>query len=173
MTPRRLKSMTLLSSIVTSGLILLAWTQDWFTLAVSGTDTSTSTLSVAGSTAAPGSFGAQPRRTRARRRIGDRRPGTPRRLRSVATRDRTRRHGVESRCHRIARRSLDRSGHEGDRCIRRTLRCGPRCVRQFLGLAMGRRRPRGCHGGDRSVFDLHRASLAGSNAALRVGSRRK
>lgn len=53
MTPRRLKSMTLLSSIVTSGLILLAWTQDWFTLAVSGTDTSTSTLSVAGSTAAP------------------------------------------------------------------------------------------------------------------------
>ncbi|MEO6944451.1 MAG: Trp biosynthesis-associated membrane protein [Lacisediminihabitans sp.] len=50
---RRLKSSTLLAIVVVSGLTLLAWTQIWFTVTVSGTDTATPSLSVAGSVAAP------------------------------------------------------------------------------------------------------------------------
>lgn len=53
MTSRRLKSLTLLGGIVASALTLMAWTQPWFTLAVTTTDTAKTTLSIPGSTAAP------------------------------------------------------------------------------------------------------------------------
>ena len=53
MSPRRLKSMTLLAGVLASALTLLAWTQEWFALTVTSTGTSVATLSVAGSTAAP------------------------------------------------------------------------------------------------------------------------
>lgn len=53
MNPRRTRSLTLLAGIVVSALTLLVWTQDWFHLTLSGTDTAISSLAVAGSTAAP------------------------------------------------------------------------------------------------------------------------
>jgi uncharacterized membrane protein (TIGR02234 family) len=51
--PRRLKSSTLLAIVAVSALILLAWTQSWFTVALSGADTSKTSISVAGGVAAP------------------------------------------------------------------------------------------------------------------------
>jgi len=53
MTPRRTKTLTLLAGILASALTLLAWTQEWFHLGVTGTDTAVTALSVPGSTAAP------------------------------------------------------------------------------------------------------------------------
>ena len=53
MSPRRSKSLILLAGVLASALTLLVWTQNWFHLTVSGTDTAISTLAVAGSTAAP------------------------------------------------------------------------------------------------------------------------
>lgn len=53
MSARRLKSSTLLAVVAVSALTLLAWTQSWFTVALSGTDASTTSISVAGSVAAP------------------------------------------------------------------------------------------------------------------------
>lgn len=53
MTPRRTKTLTLLAGILASALTLLTWTQEWFHLAVTGTDTALTALSVPGSTAAP------------------------------------------------------------------------------------------------------------------------
>jgi uncharacterized membrane protein (TIGR02234 family) len=53
MTARRLKSVALIGAILTSALTLLAWTQQWFSLQVTTTDTSRTRLSVAGSIAAP------------------------------------------------------------------------------------------------------------------------
>lgn len=53
MSGRRLKSTALLAGVVASALTLLAWTQDWFTITVSGTDTTSSTVSVSGGVAAP------------------------------------------------------------------------------------------------------------------------
>lgn len=53
MTPRRTKTLTLLAGILASALTLLTWTQEWFHLGVTGTDTAVTALSVPGSTAAP------------------------------------------------------------------------------------------------------------------------
>jgi hypothetical protein len=49
-TPRRLKSTLLLSSIALSAIILLSWTQEWFSLALDGGEV----VSVGGDRAAPG-----------------------------------------------------------------------------------------------------------------------
>jgi uncharacterized membrane protein (TIGR02234 family) len=51
--PRRLKSVTLLAAIVLSGLILLAWTGEWFSLTLRESATGHPVLSVAGDVAAP------------------------------------------------------------------------------------------------------------------------
>lgn len=53
MSPKRLKSVTLLAIVAVSALTLLAWTQTWFTIGLSGTDTATTSIAVAGSVAAP------------------------------------------------------------------------------------------------------------------------
>ncbi len=53
MTPRRMKSLTLLGGVLVSALTLLTWTQEWFRLSLSGTDTMVSAVSVPGSAAAP------------------------------------------------------------------------------------------------------------------------
>lgn len=53
MTPRRLKTVTLLAAIVLSGLTLLAWTGEWFSLILRESATGHPVLSVAGEVAAP------------------------------------------------------------------------------------------------------------------------
>ncbi len=53
MSPKRVKSTTLLAIVAVSALTLLAWTQSWFTVALSGADTSKTSIAVAGSVAAP------------------------------------------------------------------------------------------------------------------------
>ncbi len=53
MSPRRLKNLTMLAGIVLSGLVLLAWTGQWFSLTIRGQAAGHSTLGVTGSTAAP------------------------------------------------------------------------------------------------------------------------
>lgn len=53
MSPRRLKNFTLLAGILLSGLVLLAWTGQWFSLTIGGRSSEHSILSVTGSTAAP------------------------------------------------------------------------------------------------------------------------
>ena len=51
---RRLKSLSLLAGIAVSGLTLLAWTGQWFTLRLAASGAGHSTLTVTGDTAAPG-----------------------------------------------------------------------------------------------------------------------
>jgi uncharacterized membrane protein (TIGR02234 family) len=51
--PRRLKNTTLIVGILLSGLVLLTWTGQWFSLTLDGKASSTTTLSVTGNTAAP------------------------------------------------------------------------------------------------------------------------
>ncbi|MHB1171506.1 MAG: Trp biosynthesis-associated membrane protein [Lacisediminihabitans sp.] len=51
---RRLKSLSLLGAIALSALTLLAWTQPWFTVLLSGTDVSRQPIVVTGEVAAPG-----------------------------------------------------------------------------------------------------------------------
>ncbi len=53
MTPRRLKNTTLLAAIVLSGLALLTWTGEWFSLTLRETATGHPVLSVTGDVAAP------------------------------------------------------------------------------------------------------------------------
>ncbi|MET4704592.1 Trp biosynthesis-associated membrane protein [Frigoribacterium sp. UYMn621] len=53
MTPRRLKTTTLLAAIVLSGLTLLTWTGEWFSLTLRETATGHPVLSVTGDVAAP------------------------------------------------------------------------------------------------------------------------
>ncbi|MFM9918108.1 Trp biosynthesis-associated membrane protein [Lacisediminihabitans sp. H27-G8] len=53
MTPRRLKNTTLLAAIVLSGLTLLTWTGEWFSLTLRETATGHPVLSVTGDVAAP------------------------------------------------------------------------------------------------------------------------
>jgi uncharacterized membrane protein (TIGR02234 family) len=53
MQPRRLRLVTLLAGIVLSGLTLLAWTQTWYTLSVTGSVSPHGTLVVDGGVAAP------------------------------------------------------------------------------------------------------------------------
>ena len=53
--PRRYKSRALIATILLSGLILLTWTGEWFTVTVSGGGVAkTEVLSIAGDVAAPG-----------------------------------------------------------------------------------------------------------------------
>jgi hypothetical protein len=54
MSPRRLKNLTLVAGILLAGLVLLTWTGTWFQLVLDGSSSSHSTISVPGSTAAPG-----------------------------------------------------------------------------------------------------------------------
>lgn len=53
MLPRRLKTVSLLSAILLSGLTLLAWTGEWFSLTLRESATGQRTLSVTGEAAAP------------------------------------------------------------------------------------------------------------------------
>jgi uncharacterized membrane protein (TIGR02234 family) len=51
--PRRLKNLTMLAGVVLSGLVLLTWTGQWFSLTIDGKAASHTALSVTGDTAAP------------------------------------------------------------------------------------------------------------------------
>jgi hypothetical protein len=51
--PRRLKNVILIVGILLSGLVLLTWTGQWFSLTLDGKASSTTALSVTGNTAAP------------------------------------------------------------------------------------------------------------------------
>ena len=51
--PRRLKNLTLLAGVLLSGLVLLTWTGQWFTLTLDGTSSAHSVLSITGDVAAP------------------------------------------------------------------------------------------------------------------------
>ncbi|MBK4346809.1 Trp biosynthesis-associated membrane protein [Lacisediminihabitans changchengi] len=53
MTPRRLKSFTMLAGVVLSGLTILTWTGQWFALTIDGNAATQSHLSAAGDVAAP------------------------------------------------------------------------------------------------------------------------
>ncbi len=53
MSPRRLRNLTLLAAIVLSGLLLLAWTGEWFSLTLRASATGHPVLSVTGDVAAP------------------------------------------------------------------------------------------------------------------------
>ncbi|QNE46861.1 Trp biosynthesis-associated membrane protein [Glaciihabitans sp. INWT7] len=53
MSPRRLKNVTLLAAIVLSGLTLLTWTGEWFSLTLRESATGHPVLSVTGDVAAP------------------------------------------------------------------------------------------------------------------------
>jgi uncharacterized membrane protein (TIGR02234 family) len=53
LSPRRLKNLSMLAGIVLSGLVLLSWTCEWFSLTIGGKAAAHSTLSVTGNTAAP------------------------------------------------------------------------------------------------------------------------
>ena len=53
MSPRRLRTVTLLAAIVLSGLMLLAWTGEWFSLTLRESATGHPVLSVTGDVAAP------------------------------------------------------------------------------------------------------------------------
>ena len=53
MLPRRLRTVTLLAAIVLSGLMLLAWTGEWFSLTLRESATGHPVLSVTGDVAAP------------------------------------------------------------------------------------------------------------------------
>ena len=53
MSPRRLKSVTLLAAIVLSGLMLLAWTGEWFSITLRESASGHPVLSVTGEVAAP------------------------------------------------------------------------------------------------------------------------
>ena len=53
MSPRRLKTVTLLAAIVLSGLMLLTWTGEWFSLTLRESATGHPVLSVTGDVAAP------------------------------------------------------------------------------------------------------------------------
>ncbi len=53
MSPRRLRTVTLLAAVVLSGLILLAWTGEWFSLTLRESATGHPVLSVTGDVAAP------------------------------------------------------------------------------------------------------------------------
>lgn len=54
MSPRRLKSTLLLAGIAANGLILIAWTQPWFTASLATDQTGGGTIVVGGDVAAPG-----------------------------------------------------------------------------------------------------------------------
>ncbi len=53
MTPRRLKSLSIVAVLAVSGLVFLAWTRDWFVLEVTAGGTSDVPVIVTGETAAP------------------------------------------------------------------------------------------------------------------------
>jgi len=53
MSPRRLKSLSLLAAIVLGGLTLLAWTGEWYSLRLRESATGNPVLSVSGNVAAP------------------------------------------------------------------------------------------------------------------------
>ncbi|HEY0259838.1 MAG TPA: Trp biosynthesis-associated membrane protein [Lacisediminihabitans sp.] len=52
--PRGLKNLSLIASILLSGLTLLGWTGQWYTLRLGGSEAGTSAISVGGDVAAPG-----------------------------------------------------------------------------------------------------------------------
>ncbi|MES2169744.1 MAG: Trp biosynthesis-associated membrane protein [Actinomycetota bacterium] len=54
LTPRQVKNGTLIAGILLAGLVLLTWTGTWFQLVLDGESSSHSSLTVTGSTAAPG-----------------------------------------------------------------------------------------------------------------------